>query len=68
LSFLVKRFWHTPQLKVLWCLFRRWCSINWLFLAKVCWQYSPKWTDVFRAERKRQLDRADVSHTCSFNK
>jgi hypothetical protein len=23
----------------LWCLFRRWCSINWLFLAKVCWQY-----------------------------
>ena len=39
LSFLVKRFWHTPQVKVLRCLFRRWCSINWLFLTKVCWQY-----------------------------
>jgi hypothetical protein len=23
----------------LWCLLRRWCSINWLFLTKVCWQY-----------------------------
>ena len=38
-SFLVKRFWHTPQVKVLRCLFRRWCSINWLLMAKVCWQY-----------------------------
>jgi hypothetical protein len=27
-----------------------------------------KWTDVFRAQCKRQLDRTDVSHTCSFNK
>jgi hypothetical protein len=26
-----------------------------------------KWTDVFRAQCKRQLDRTDVSHTCSFN-
>ena len=24
--------------------------------------------DVIRAQSKRQLDRADVSHTCSFNK
>jgi hypothetical protein len=23
----------------LWCLFRRWCCINWLLLAMVCWQY-----------------------------
>jgi hypothetical protein len=38
-SFLVKRFWYTPQVKVLWCLFRRWCCINWLLLAMVCWQY-----------------------------
>jgi hypothetical protein len=28
----------------------------------------PPRPDVFRAQSKRQLDRTDVSHTCSFNK
>ena len=65
-SFLVKRFWHTPQVKVLWCLFRRWCSINWLFLAKVCWQYPQEC--ICKRQMYRYLQHESNSSTiCQIN-
>jgi hypothetical protein len=42
-------------------------SLLWHETFSFCAQ-TPKWTDVLIAQSKRQLDRTDVSHTCSFRK